>query len=93
MTSFEFETDDQSRAFCEQIAGKMVELFGISQQEAIGRINRDWRGLKVIGCDIINHEDEAYWANTIYYGKGSNWWLNSPNLKSRPIGRTPSAGA
>jgi hypothetical protein len=85
MSSFEFETDEQSSAFCEQIAEEMVELFRISREEAIGRINRDWRGLKLIGPDdVIYHEDETYWANTIYYGKGSNWWLNPPDLKPRP---------
>jgi hypothetical protein len=85
MNTFIFETDDQSTAFCEEIARQMVELFGITHEEAIGRINRDWRGLKIVGPDdVIYHEDEIYWAKTIYYGKGSNWWLNPANLKPRP---------
>jgi hypothetical protein len=85
MNSFEFETDSQSAAFCHEIARQMVELFGIPLEEAIGRINRDWKGLKIVGPDdVVYHEDEAYWAKTIYFGKGSNWWLNPPNLKPRP---------
>jgi hypothetical protein len=85
MNTFVFETDGQSAAFCEAIARLMVELFGITHEEAIGRINRDWCGLKIVGPDdVIYHEDETYWAKTIYYGKGSNWWLNPANLKPRP---------
>ena len=85
MSAFEFETDDQSNVFCLEIARQMVEVFKITRQEAIGRINRDWRGLKLVGPeDMIYHEDEIYWAKTIYFGKGSNWWLNPQNLQPRP---------
>ena len=81
---FEFKTDKQSEEFCNLIIGRMVSLFGITSDEARGRINRDWRGLKIIGPnDVIYHEDDEYWAKTIYFGKGSNWWLNPPNLKPR----------
>jgi hypothetical protein len=62
----DFETDRQSAEFCELIASRMTALFGISSEEAIGRINRDWRGQKIVGNDIIYHEDEDYWAKTIY---------------------------
>ena len=72
MNTFIFETDGQSAEFCEEIAWQMVGLFGITNEEAIGRINRDWCGLKFVGSDdVIYHEDEIYWAKTIYYGKGS----------------------
>lgn len=82
---FEFETDIQSLQFCEAIVAQMVVLFGITTNEAIARINRDWHGLKFVGSeDMIYHEDEDYWAKTIYYGKGSNWWLSPPSLKPRP---------
>jgi len=85
MNTFIFETDDQATAFCEEIVRQMVEIFGITREESIGRINREWQGLKLVSPDdVIYHEDEIYWAKTIYYGKGSNWWLNSANLKPRP---------
>ncbi|MEW8987645.1 MAG: hypothetical protein AB2401_11715 [Bacillus sp. (in: firmicutes)] len=57
-----------------EIAKKMMELFGISEKEAIGRINRHWRGETIKGPkDLIYHEDPEYWAKTIYYGKDSMW--------------------
>lgn len=37
MSRFEFITDKESEEFCTLIANKMVELFNISFDEAIGR--------------------------------------------------------
>lgn len=86
MNEFEFETDSKSAEFCEKIVATMMALFRIDRAEAIGRINRDWRGLKIAGPnEVIFHEDETFWANTIYYGKDSEWWLNPANLKPRPF--------
>jgi hypothetical protein len=83
---FEFSTDSQSATFCEGIAVKMVELFGITTDEAIGRLNQEWRGLSLLGPnDMIYHEDEEYWAKTIYYGKDSKWWKNPPGLTPKPF--------
>lgn len=85
MTGFEFKTDDQSEKFCCDVIEEMVVLFSISKQEALGRMNRLWKGLEFLGSeDLIYHEDETYWAMTIYYGKGSNWWANPVDLKPLP---------
>ena len=81
---FEFETDAKSQAFCESIAGEMVRLFGISIEEAAGRISREWRNQPIIGDDIVYHETEDYWARNIYFGKDSGWWKSPPGLKPRP---------
>jgi hypothetical protein len=40
MSKFSFTTDSQSEQFCIEIADEMVKTFGISGEEAIGRINR-----------------------------------------------------
>ncbi|OOM73582.1 hypothetical protein CLPUN_44780 [Clostridium puniceum] len=85
MSKFEFVTDDESEEFCTEIAEKMVELFIIFKDEAIGRINRCWKGLEIIGDDLIYHEDEEYWAKTIYYGKRSFWWLKEGSEDLKPI--------
>jgi hypothetical protein len=81
--NFNFETDDESQKFCNAIAEKMSSLFGISIDEAVGRVNREWEGNSIIGDDIIYHETEEYWANNIFYGKDSDWWLSRKNLKPR----------
>jgi hypothetical protein len=78
MSKFSFTTDSQSEQFCIEIADEMVKTFGISGEEAIGRINRHWKGLVLVGpYDLIYHEGKKYWANTIYYGHDSFWWLNT----------------
>ena len=82
---FAFFTDSRSRHFCESIASEMSALFGISAEEAVGRINRAWSGLSIIGDDIVHHEDEEFWAFNIYYGHDSFWWKNPPDLKPLPF--------
>lgn len=79
---FEFQATGDSLALCEQIVGRMTELFGISVDEALGRVNGQWGGLQFDDPDIICHETADYWANTIYFGKDSFWWL-------KPAGLTP----
>jgi hypothetical protein len=82
---FRFETDERAQEFCEAIANQMINLFGISIHEAIGRINREWHNNPIIGDDIIYHETEEYWAKNIYFGKASEWWLSPPGLMPKPF--------
>ena len=85
MTRFTFKTDSESAQYCEGILAEMTALFSISADEALGRMNRTWDGQEILGDDDpIYHEDEEYWANTIYYGKDSNWWMNPEGLKPLP---------
>ncbi len=84
MTKFDFQTDSEGKAFCESIVQEMLRKFGISKDEAVGRMNAAWRGLTIDKDDITFHEDEEYWANTLYYGKDSQWWTNPPGLKPLP---------
>jgi hypothetical protein len=83
--SYTFATDAQSRAFFDEIAARMMNLFTIGREEAVGRMNRLWEGQTFIGPDdLIYHEDEEFWANTVFYGGDSKWWTNPPDLKPLP---------
>ena len=85
MNRFNFRTDTKSERYCDEIIRKMMNIFSISENEAVGRMNMLWDGLEIVGeDDLIYHEDVEYWVNTIYYGKDSNWWMNPPNLKPIP---------
>lgn len=85
MSRFSFTTDSESAAYCEGILERMVKLFKIDDTEAIGRMNKYWDNQIITGeDDPIYHEDEEYWAKTIYYGKESLWWMNPPDLKPLP---------
>ena len=65
---YKFEIDEESKAFCNQIAACMVLLFGISTTEAVSRINQQWAGLSFVGDDIIYHDTAEDWAKNIYWG-------------------------
>ncbi len=83
--SYEFTTDAESKEFFDQIAGRMVALFGIEPAEAVGRMNRLWKGQSFVGTDtLIYHEDEDFWANNVYYGGDAQWWRNPADLKPLP---------
>lgn len=82
--AFEFTATGSSLRLCERIVGRMVELFGISVEEAVGRINQQWAGLEFEDLDLICHEDQDFWANDMYYGHGSHWWRKPPGLKPMP---------
>ena len=67
--------DERAKIFCLEIMDKMVELFGIPPTEAIGRINRHWKGQKLYGPQMIYQRDAQFWANTIYYEADAFWWV------------------
>jgi uncharacterized protein (TIGR02452 family) len=63
----------------------MVDQFGISRDEAIGRINNHWRGIEIRGSkDLVYHQGADWWAKTIYYGKESQWWKEPLGLNPLP---------
>lgn len=76
-TRWQFPTDTELDAYCREIAGELVARFGISEEEAVGRINRDWRPRHCLGPHVylVYHETPEYWATEIYYGKDSYWWI------------------
>ncbi|MGE0131418.1 MAG: hypothetical protein AB7U82_25330 [Blastocatellales bacterium] len=86
MSKFSFETDRQAEEFCTEIAKMMVKLFGITEIEAVGRINRQWQGQKIVGPNrMIYHEDTEFWAKTIYYGADVHWWRGEEGLEPQPF--------
>ena len=87
MGMFPFKTDQKSETFCASVAREMVGRFGISESEAIRRIGRFWSHLSgIVGDqDVVYHEDESYWASTIYYGAGSFWWITGDERERRQL--------
>jgi hypothetical protein len=85
MSRFAFQTDDRSEAFCNEIVDELVKQFAISEQEAVGRVNRKWAKLgRIVEPNYIYHESPGDWAKMIYYGKSSKWWKGGPELKPVP---------
>ena len=85
MNKFTFQTDVKGERFCQEIANEMVALFKISIEEAIGRINRQWENVRLVGeHHVIYHETQDFHAKDIYFGHDSKWWKNEDQAKPQP---------
>lgn len=84
---WQFVTDAKSDAFCREIAAELVRLFGVSEAEAVGRINRGWRGLSIVGeLNIVYHETPDHWAHLMYFGPDSYWWITGGKREQLGLG-------
>ena len=81
-TPWTFRTDTHSDAFCKRIASEMVRLFQITEEEAIGRINRGWGHLPEF-LHIAYHETAEHWAHHMYFGHESYWWILDERARER----------
>ena len=83
---FEFRTTEEAFDFCKEIAECMIKDFGISQEEAIGRINQAWRNSHFDEeWDIRFHELPETMAYMLYYGPDSQWWKRKGDPTLRPL--------
>lgn len=88
---FAFKTDKESVEFVLEVAKLMSNGFGLSNSEALSMINAHWKGIDFTGSEhVIYHETATYFANEIYFGHESYWWLDeevrsSKGLKSLEI--------
>ncbi|MFS1513640.1 hypothetical protein VQL36_14540 [Chengkuizengella sp. SCS-71B] len=73
-----FKTNTSGYVLCLEIVRMMKNDFGISTEEAIGRIRSKWIGNDIIDeDDLVFHEGPKDWAYNIYYGHDSYWWTKS----------------
>jgi hypothetical protein len=72
--------DADALHFCREIADEMVSLFGVTRDEAVAAINRQWSNAEpagraprvwIVGLDIVYHETPEYWATHIFHGHSS----------------------
>ena len=74
MSTYTMPTCADTLELLDLVADHMVDEFGISRAEAVARINEQWHGQDLSDeDDIILHEDERFWAFTIYYGDVPDW--------------------
>ena len=88
--------DTDALEFCREIASLMQNMFGISDVEAVARINRQWSDplpdgksprIWIVGLDLVYHEEAEHWASDIYFGHDSHWWL--PDAHPTPLPPPP----
>ncbi len=84
-SDFRFATDEESVAYLRDIVETMMRSFGITREEAIGRINQSWADVPAVaGEDEIYRELPAYWANHFMFGKASFWWIRDRDAHALP---------
>ncbi|MDO3411900.1 hypothetical protein QWJ34_19210 [Saccharibacillus sp. CPCC 101409] len=84
MIKFYFPVNEKSQEYCEWIAEEMQNIFKISKEEAVGRINAFWsRNVLTDDDDIVYHETAEFWAYQIY-SKDRFWWnMNKEDITPR----------
>lgn len=67
MSTFSFETDALAEEYCLDIAKDICDLYGVSREEAIDLINRQWHGRSLMGeLGWLYHDWPATWAGRIF---------------------------
>ena len=85
MSQYEFPCSADAQRFCGAIVTEMMAKFSIAQDEAVGRLNRQWRRYPFVADDDIRwHEDACFWANQIYYQDSVKWWVPGAELRAKP---------
>ncbi len=87
MAEYEFDVPTSERGFMRRIVATMMEIFQMSHDEAVGRINAHWAGQEFRSAGkrmVLHHESPEWWAKTIAYGSDSYWWLDEENTQLRP---------
>jgi hypothetical protein len=85
VSQFAFVTDTDSEAYCLKIVASLIRQFGITREEAIGRVNRAFLGQSLLGpMDWVYHEIPDDQARFIYYKSGVHWWLEGADLSPSP---------
>lgn len=86
MIYFDFNTDEESQLYCEEIVREVIRLFGLSEEEAIGRLNQALSGLDMTGENSIYENTPEWWAKTLCYPPNILWWNEDESkLPLRPF--------
>ncbi|TDF35465.1 hypothetical protein EYS14_18780 [Alteromonadaceae bacterium M269] len=74
---FTFETDKESYEFCIDVIKTLSHGFGMSENDALTLINKEWRHIGFFNKEhVFHHESAEYFANELFFGHDSYWWLN-----------------
>ena len=90
-SDFRFDTDAEALDYLRGVIETMMTSFGITREEALGRINVVWSPVGAVTGpeDLMYHELPVYWANHFYFGKESCWWLDED--RRQELGLPPLA--
>lgn len=57
--------DAEAEAFCHEVAGTMITALGVTREEAVARINRQWSSTWIVGLSLVYHKTPEQWAEHI----------------------------
>lgn len=83
----QFDVNDDALAYVIEVMQAMQLVFGISEDEALGRVNRHWSGESFNTperVDALTHELPEDMAKFIYYEPGTLWWIDDEPRRVRP---------
>jgi hypothetical protein len=84
MRTFTFATTPELDAYFDKVVDVMVRDFGVSEDEAVGRVNRTFGGYDVLGDKYLTHEWARDTAYQIYYGPDQMYWKPGATLTPVP---------
>lgn len=74
MRQFAFATNPEIEAYFNKVVDVLIADFGISEEEAVGRVNRTYGSYDVLGDTTLTHEWAKDTAYQLYYGPDQMYW-------------------
>jgi len=71
---FTFATNPEIEAYFNKVVDVLITDFGVSEEEAVGRVNRTYGGYDVLGDTTLTHEWAKDTAYQLYYGPDQMYW-------------------
>ena len=84
MSNFTFATTPELDVYFGEVVDVMVRAFGVSEEEAVGRVNRTFGDHDVLGDTLLTHEWAKDTAYQIYYGPDQMYWKAGAVLTPLP---------
>ncbi|MFC3964471.1 hypothetical protein [Nocardia jiangsuensis] len=82
MDYFSFDTDEEGIRFFSEVIEYMTGDLGISEREAVTRVNLKFVGMDLPQDHIVFHRSAEYWARDIVFGHDARW---KPDADSEPL--------
>jgi hypothetical protein len=87
---FDMDLDEEAHKFMTEIATDIMQRFGLTEEDAVGRLNECWKGksVKEPYFWLLYHEEPAFWSQTLYYEAHDFW--RPQQEKAKALGLTLS---
>ncbi len=84
MRQFTFATNPELDLYFNKVVDVLIADFGVSEDEAVGRVNRTYGSYDVLGDPTLTHEWARDTAYQLYYGPDQMYWKPGAVLTPLP---------